>query len=70
MSMTAAQARLQQSMKELVVHWEQTLDEWDDPVAKDFQRYYLEPLEPSVRSAMVGMTHMLELLHKARQECR
>ena len=70
MSLNVAQVKLGQAMKELVVHWENTTDVWNDPVAKDFQRYYLEPIEPSVRSALVGMRHMMQLVHQVRQECQ
>ena len=70
MSLNVAQVKLTQAMKEIIVHWENTTDIWNDPVSQDFQRYYLEPIEPSVRSALVGMRHMLELVHKARQECQ
>jgi hypothetical protein len=70
MSVRGGRAKLLGIMKDLMVKWDQTTDEWNDPVSREIETRYLEPLDRSVRNAMGAMEQMAQLLERAKRECR
>ena len=69
MSLTVGKTKLVQSLKDLMVRWEKTKANWDDPMSADLERTVLEPLEPKVRAAVTAMEKMGEMLARAKREC-
>jgi hypothetical protein len=69
MSMNAANARLRQAEKDLVVRWEATLAYWHDENARRFAQDHLEPLLAKTRAAQDAMVHLETILTTLRHEC-
>ncbi len=69
MSMGVSRARLDASMKQLLVHWEIVKTQWDDPVSREFETRHLKALEPAVRGTTNAMEKMEAILARARREC-
>lgn len=69
MSLTVGKTKLVQSLKDLMLRWEKTKANWDDPMSADLERTVLEPLEPKVRSAVTAMEKMGEMLARAKRDC-
>ncbi|MGE3820434.1 MAG: hypothetical protein AB7I30_13550 [Isosphaeraceae bacterium] len=67
--MSSGSARLQHAMKTLHEHWELTRAQWDDQVARDFEKNHLEPLDHMVKHALRGMQTISEVLSMARRDC-
>lgn len=67
--MSAGSARLKHSMKTLLERWETTREMWDDPVARDFEKNHLLPLDHQVEHALRAMDKLTEVLTKVRGEC-
>ena len=49
--------------------WNQTTEQWDDPVSKRLEEKHIEPLLQAVRSAIGAMDSMGETIAKAQNEC-
>lgn len=69
MSMTSARSNLLGAMKELTVRWDRIKEQWDDPVSRDIEKDFIEPLEPRIRSTASAMNQMGETLMTAIREC-
>ena len=67
--MSAGSARLKHAMKTLHDHWDLTREQWDDHVARDFEKNHMYPLEQQVEHALRGMDKLSEILTKVRNEC-
>ncbi|MFO0908346.1 MAG: hypothetical protein U0794_08290 [Isosphaeraceae bacterium] len=67
--MSAGAARLKHAMKTLQEHWEQTREQWDDRVARDFEKNHLYPLDHQVEHTVRGMGKLTEILARVRQDC-
>ena len=67
--MSAGSARLKHAMKTLLERWDATRDQWDDKVARDFEKNHLLPLEQQVEHALRGMDKLGEILNKVRSDC-
>ncbi len=69
MSMGVSRARLAAAMKQLRVHWDLVKAKWDDPVSAEFDKKFLQMLEPRVRTAATAMEKMEGVLAQARHDC-
>jgi hypothetical protein len=58
--------RLSKAMKELLMHWEETKQVWDDPVSRGFEQRHLVPLQMDLKTAMGQMALLLDNI---RREC-
>ena len=67
--MSAGSARLQHCLKTLREQWDIAREQWDDKVARDFEKNHLDPLDQQTSSAFRGMDKLSEVLHKIRQDC-
>jgi len=68
-SLGSARTRLKTSLKELQVRWDQVRARWDDVQSRDFEKTFLEPMEPRIRSAMTAMEKMEGILARVRRDC-
>ena len=57
------------AMRDMMTAWEKTQSGWSDQARADFQKDYLDELRNSVKSALMAMEEIDELLNRARQEC-
>lgn len=60
---------LTKALKQLEAHWGETLSEWDDSRAREFEQRFLFPLRSDVMMAVSAMDHMAALLNKIEKEC-
>ncbi len=70
MSVRAGRTKLLGMMKDLRVKWDKTKSDWNDPMSRELEKTYMEPLERKIRSAVGDMEQMGDVLVKARRECR
>lgn len=69
MSLNPALRNIHQSVKDLIVEWQATKEQWNDAAARDFEKKYLQPLEPAARSALNALNQMEEVIQRARRDC-
>jgi hypothetical protein len=62
-------ARLQRAHKRLMDRWQQTCQEWDDVMSRDFERQYLAPLKPQTQLALAAIQRMAEVFDVLEKEC-
>ena len=67
--MSAGSARLKHAMNTLREHWKNTREQWDDGVAREFEKNHLDPVDSQVDHALRGMDKISELLHAIRRDC-
>jgi len=69
MSMGVSRARVTAAMKQLRVQWDLVKAKWDDPVSAEFEKKFLQTLEPKVRATATAMEKMEGVLAQARHDC-
>jgi len=69
MTLTTGRAKLVESLKVLLVHWEETRAGWDDSAGKMFEETYLEPMAPQVQAAVRAIDRLSAVLTQMRHEC-
>lgn len=69
MSLSGGRSKLHNAMKVLVVRWEAVKEAWDDPVRRDFEAHFWEPVEGEVPLALRAIDRLDQVLHRLRQEC-
>lgn len=66
----AGAGRLQDSVKTIKLRWEETSDVWNDVRRVEFDKTYMEPIEPQVRATLERLRKLASVFHQACQECR
>lgn len=61
---------LTKSTRELLLRWQDTKANWQDAVADQFEKKYLEMLEKDVKTAVGAMDQMAALLSRIRNDCQ
>ena len=56
-------------MRDLLQHWNETRETWDDATAQAFGERYIEQLEQAVNAALPAMEKMAEQLHRMQKDC-
>ncbi|MGD0461055.1 MAG: hypothetical protein ABSB74_01070 [Tepidisphaeraceae bacterium] len=69
MGMHEGRARLNKSVKELMMHWNETKSQWNDGTSRAFESKFLTPLEQDAKTAVGAMDHMAQILQKVRSDC-
>lgn len=69
MSLAVGRSKMIGALKELMVKWDRTKENWDDPMSRTLEERVLTPLEPKIRAAATAMDKMGEVLARARREC-
>ncbi len=69
MSLSVGRTKVITSLKDLKARWEKVRVQWDDPVARQFEKQFLDPLEGKARAAVGAMEQMGDLIHKAKKDC-
>ena len=69
MSVHTSQARLIDAMKQLTIKWAHIRQRWDDPASRQIQKDYIDPLGPIVRSTVLALNQVNELMAAARRDC-
>ena len=69
MSLAVARTKIMTSMKDLQVRWDEVTRYWDDPVAREFAKRHIEPLDGQSRAAVSAIENMSQIVARARNEC-
>ncbi len=69
MSLSTAQVRLNNAMRDLLARWETTQMSWRDEVSTQFDEKHLKPLNAQVRSATDAIGQMAAFVASARRDC-
>ena len=69
MSARVGASNLEEAVKELARHWEQTRQSWRDTKAQEFQRLYLDRLPHIIANARNLMEQTDVILRKVRTDC-
>lgn len=69
MSARVGATNLDEAVRELALHWQNTRNYWRDAKAVEFERQYLEKLPQTVMRAKSIMEEMDLVLRKVRQDC-
>lgn len=69
MSLNAAQSGLTSAYKEFRRRWDRITEQWDDPVSREIESSFIDPLEPQIRQAVNGLSKMAESMQMAEREC-
>lgn len=54
----------------LMLAWQEVCDQWDDQARVAFEREFLTPLAPSIKSAVGALDSMGGTLSRVRSDCR
>ena len=68
--MSASAGRLTHALKRIREQWDIAQATWDDPVARDFEKNHLVPLEQNTKNAITGMEKLAEVLAKIKSQCK
>lgn len=69
MGMYEGRGNLAKGMKDLLLRWQSTKQDWDDAVADSYEKTYLEPLEMALRQAIAAMDQTAASLSRVRSDC-
>ncbi len=69
MSLTTASVELANAMKTVRVVWDDTLEVWKDPVARDFQAQRWDPLVAQVDATLGAIDRLTPILDRALRDC-
>ena len=68
MSLGVGRKKLHEALRSLRVRHTEVRTEWDDQVARAFDRKYMDGLETRIGAAVTAMERMQELIEQARRE--
>lgn len=69
MSLSTASVDLANAFKTVRLVWEETREEWHDPVRDAFEADRWVPLENHVRTVLQAMDRLTPILSKALRDC-
>ena len=70
MGLYEGRGNLNKGLKDLMMRWQSTKQDWHDIVASEFEKKYLEPLEMALRTAVSSMDQMAQTLSKIDRDCK
>ncbi|MBX3322361.1 MAG: hypothetical protein KF757_05170 [Phycisphaeraceae bacterium] len=69
MSSTVGRAMLADAAQQLMVAWARARESWNDNAAAGYEKKYIEPLGPKVRSTIGAMEKLSDASASARRAC-
>jgi hypothetical protein len=70
MGMHEGRAALRKSVKELVMHWNETKAKWNDGNARSFENKYIVQLDQDAKTAISAMDTMSAILSRIKSDCQ
>jgi hypothetical protein len=70
MSIYESRGTLADAMKELFARWNDVQAVWHDAQSKEFEKTYLEPLEPTVRNSLKALEQLHITLQTLNSDCQ
>ena len=68
--LSSASLQIQRATKHLQQRWYETQEKWNDPVSREFQAKFLDPILPELRITISAAQELSEVLDRAEQFCR
>jgi hypothetical protein len=68
-SIGASKGMVADAAKQLITAWKATRRDWDDDAARWFEREFLDPVSPKIRSAVSAMDKLASLAAQAERDC-
>jgi hypothetical protein len=65
----AGASRLKHAIRTLQERWLATEATWNDDVRRRFEERHVQPLDPAITAALIGMQKMAEVLDQVRRDC-
>ena len=62
-------AHLRDATEELQSAWQQTTEDWNDPVSRKFCQRYLDPIGPSMKMSLDAIGQMGQMIQQMQREC-
>ena len=69
MGMPEGRAALGKSVKELLMHWSETKQQWNDGTAIRFEKDFIVSTEADAKMAVNAMDQMTAILSRIRHDC-
>lgn len=69
MSLSTGSGKLNRSVKDLRLRWEEAKAHWSDPVSQAFEENHCIPLEEQMRATLRAMDRLARIIDQARLEC-
>ena len=69
MSVTVGRAKLKNALRDLLVRWQETRQVWHDARTEQFEKQFIDPLEPQARAALGAMDRMAAVIAQAERDC-
>jgi hypothetical protein len=66
--MTGA-SRIRHALENLETVWQQSADQWDDMVSREFAERQLEPMIPKLKMALDAIGRMHGLMSEVQRDC-
>jgi hypothetical protein len=61
--------RMQDAMKTVTRRWDDTKEVWNDVRRAEFEKKYIEPIEPQMRNTLDKLRRLAQVFNQACQEC-
>ncbi len=68
--LNSAVLQIQRATKQLQDRWFETQEAWNDPVSREFQSKYLEPILPELRLTINAAHELMEQFDRGERACR
>ena len=65
----AGASRLKHAIRTLQERWRSTAETWNDSVRRRFADRYIQPMDPAITAALIGMQKMGDVLDRVRRDC-
>lgn len=69
MSVQSSRATIAKALQDLHLVWLNTRGSWDDVVAEEFEKKYLEPINHDYKPAASAMDHIGTVIANMRRDC-
>jgi hypothetical protein len=67
--LTTGASRIRHALENLEAVWQQSADQWDDVVSRDFSERHLEPMIPKLKMALDAISRMQGLMSEVQRDC-
>jgi hypothetical protein len=70
MGLYEGRGNLNKGLKDLMMRWQQTRQDWNDVVANEFEKRYLETTELALKQAINAMDQMAQTMQRIDSDCK
>ena len=67
--LTTGAGKLHHATKTLHAKWDQTRNQWHDPISHKFEAEYLNLIEPQISATLDRLASLAQVINAAEQAC-